>query len=50
MARGFENVCGIIKLQEIFITVTTVCHRYERLAILQNIFAIILLCARKDVE
>ena len=27
-----------------------VCHRYERLAVLWNVFAIILLCARKDVE
>ena len=27
-----------------------VCHRYERLAVLQNVFAIILLWARKDVE
>ena len=25
-------------------------HRYERLAVLQNVFASILLCARKDVE
>ena len=31
------------KLQEIFTTVAIVSHRYERLAVLQNIFAIILL-------
>ena len=31
------------KLQEIFTTVAIVCHRYERLAVLQNVFAIILL-------
>ena len=38
------------KLQEIFTTVAIVCHRYERLAVLQNVFAIILLCARKHIE
>ena len=38
------------KLQEIFTTVAIVCLRYERLAVLQNVFAIILLWARKDVE
>ena len=38
------------KLQEIFTTVAIVCLRYERLAVLQNVFAIILLCARKDGE
>ena len=31
------------KLQETFTTVAIVCHRYERLAVLQNVFAIILL-------
>ena len=31
------------KLQEIFTTVAIVCHRYERFAVLQNVFAIILL-------
>ena len=31
------------KLQEIFITVAIVCHRYERLAVLQIVFATILL-------
>ena len=31
------------KLQEIFTTVAIVCLRYERLAVLQNVFAIILL-------
>ena len=40
------------KLQEIFTTVAIVCHRYERLAVLQNVFAIIniLLRARKSVK
>ena len=37
------------KLQEIFTTVAIMCHPYERLAFLQNVFAIILLLARKDV-
>ena len=31
------------KLQEIFTTIATVCHCYERLADLRNVFAIILL-------
>ena len=31
------------KLQEIFTTVAIVCLRYKRLAVLQNVFAIILL-------
>ena len=38
------------KLQEIFTTVAIVCHRYERLAVLLYVFAIILLWARKDIE
>ena len=38
------------KLQEIFTTVAIVCHRYERLDVWQNVFAIILLWARKGVE
>ena len=38
------------KLQEIFTLLHNSCHRYERLAVLQNVFAIILLSARKDVE
>ena len=38
------------KLQEIFPTVAIVCYRYERLAVLQNVFAIILLWATNDVE
>ena len=38
------------KLQEIFTTSAIVCHRYERLAVLQNGFAIILLWASEDVE
>ena len=33
------------KLQEIFTTVAIVCHRYERLPVLQNVFAIILFFA-----
>lgn len=33
----------IPKLQEIFTTVTFVCPRYERFAVLQNVFVIILL-------
>ena len=37
------------ELQEIFTTVAFVCH-YERLAVLQNVFAIILLWTKKDVE
>ena len=37
------------KLQEIFTTVAIMCHPYERLAFLRNVFAIILLLARKDV-
>ena len=35
------------KLQEIFTTVTKVSHRYGRLAVLQNVFAIILPGAKK---
>ena len=38
------------KLQEIFTTVAIVCYRHERLAVLQNVFAIVLVWARKDVE
>ena len=38
------------KLPEIFTTVATFCHHYVRLAGLQNVFAIILLCASKGVE
>ena len=38
------------KIQEIFTTVAIVCHPYERLAFLQNVFAIILLWVRKDAE
>ena len=38
------------KLQEIFTTVAIVCYRYERLAVLQNVFAIILVWDRKNVE
>ena len=38
------------KLQEIFTTVAIVCHDYERLAVLKNVYATILLLARKDIE
>ena len=38
------------KQQEIFTAVSIVRHRYERLAVLQNVFAIILIWTRKDVE
>ena len=37
------------KLQEIA-TVAIVCDRYKRLGVLENVFAIILLWARRDVE
>ena len=40
----------MLKLQEIFTTAAIVFHRYERLAVLQNVLAIILLWAKKDVE
>ena len=36
--------------KETFTTVDIVCHCYERLAVLQNVFGIIMLWARKDVE
>ena len=38
------------KLEEILTTVAIVYHRYERLAVLQNVFAIIMLWASEDVE
>ena len=38
------------KLQEIVTTAAILFHRYERIAVLQNVFAIIPLWARKDVE
>ena len=41
---------GMPRLQEIFTAVAIVCHLYERLAVLQNVFAIILPCARKKQE
>ena len=37
----------MLKLQEIFTTVAKVCHRYGRLAVLQNVFAIILHGAKR---
>ena len=41
MKRALDYM-RIPKLQEIFTTVTKVCHRYGRLAVLQNVFPIIL--------
>ena len=38
------------KLQEILTTVAIVCHHYERLAVLQKFFAIILLLASEGIE
>ena len=38
------------KQQEILTAVSIVCHRYQRPAVLQNVFAIILIWTRKDVE
>ena len=38
------------KLQAILTAVVTYCHHYVRLAVLQNVFAIILLCASEGVE
>ena len=38
------------KLQENFTIVAIVCHRYKRLAVLQNVNAIILLWASEDVK
>ena len=38
------------KLQEIVATAAILFHRYERIAVLQNVFAIIPLWARKGVE
>ena len=38
--RALENL-RMSKVQEIFTTVAIVCHRYERLAVSQDVFAII---------
>ena len=38
--RALENL-RMSKVQEIFTIVTIVCHGYERLAVSQNVFAII---------
>ena len=38
--RTLENL-RMSKVQEIFTTVAIVCHRYERLAVSQDVFAII---------
>ena len=39
------------KQQEIFTTVAIECHSYERLlAVLQNVFTIIVLCVSEGVE
>ena len=45
----FDNL-RMPKLQEIFTSVAIVCHRYERLAVLQNVFAIILLWESQDIK
>ena len=45
-----DRLLRMPKLQEIFTTVAIVCHCYERLAALKNVFTIILLWARKYVE
>ena len=37
------------KLQEDFTIVAIVCHGYKRLAVLQNVHAIILLGTKEDV-
>ena len=44
--NGTKRVLDNLKmpeLEEIFTTVAIMCHRYEGLAVLQNVFAIILL-------
>ena len=38
--RALENL-RMSKVQEIFTTAAIVCHRYERLAVSQDVFAII---------
>ena len=47
--RVFDNL-RMPKLQEIFTSVAIVCHCYERLAVLQNVFAIILLWQSQDIK
>ena len=47
--RVFDNL-RMPKLQEIFTSVAIVCHRYERLTVLQNVFAIILLWESQDIK
>ena len=47
--RAFDYL-RMPKPQAIFTRVAIVCRQYETLAVLQNVFAIILLWARKDVE
>ena len=47
--RVFDNL-RMPKLQEIFTSVAIVCHCYERLAVLQNVFAIILLWESQDIK
>ena len=41
--RVLDNLRMLNCMKENFITVAIVCYRYERLAVLQNIFPIILL-------
>ena len=51
--NGAERLIDNLKmpeLEEISTTVAIVCYRYERLAVLQNVFAIILLWASESVE
>ena len=43
--KGALDYLRMLKPQAIFTTVAIVCHRYERLAVLQSVFAIILLWA-----
>ena len=47
--RVFDNL-RMPKLQEIFTSVAIVCHCYERLAVLQNVSAIILLWESQDIK
>ena len=47
--RVFDNL-RMPKLQEIFTSVAIVCHCDERLAVLQNVFAIILLWESQDIK
>ena len=48
--KKFLTIWECLNHKKIFTTVAIVCYRHGRLAVLQNVFAIILLCATKDVE